>query len=87
VLAVSGGGTTDGTNVILWDRALPVHPSQQWKLIYNKADGTYKLLNPQSMKVLDIRGAGTASGTNLDIYSDLNGANQKWVPSQVTTLP
>jgi hypothetical protein len=41
--------------------------------------GTYYIINPNSGKVLDVAGAGTASGTNVDIYSNLSGANQRWI--------
>lgn len=40
--------------------------------------GTYYIVNPNSGKVLDVAGAGTANGTNVDIYSNQSSANQRW---------
>jgi hypothetical protein len=41
--------------------------------------GVYKLINPQSGKALDVAGAGTENGTNVQIWEDFNGGiAQKW---------
>lgn len=40
--------------------------------------GSYNVYNPRSGKVLDIADGGTANGTNVQIYTDNNGANQLW---------
>lgn len=85
-LDVASGGTADGTNVQAWQRDLTnANGNQKWKLIYNNSDKTYKLLNPQSMKVLDIENNGTANGSNVHIWTDLNASNQKWKLDLVST--
>ncbi|MBW7452971.1 RICIN domain-containing protein [Paenibacillus sepulcri] len=38
----------------------------------------YKLINPASGKALDVNGAGTANGTNVQIYTDNGSVSQKW---------
>ncbi|WP_425456964.1 RICIN domain-containing protein [Cohnella terricola] len=40
--------------------------------------GTYKLINPKSGKALDVSGAGTANGTNVQIWTDNGTGAQKW---------
>lgn len=40
--------------------------------------GTYKLINTNSGKALDVAGAGTAPGTNVQIWSDNGTGAQKW---------
>ncbi|QGQ97747.1 hypothetical protein EHS13_24095 [Paenibacillus psychroresistens] len=75
-LDVSGAGTTDGTNVQVWDDYTFV--SQKWT-VTQLSDGTYKVVNPNSGKALDVSGAGTADGTNVQIWTDYNGSpGQKW---------
>lgn len=43
----------------------------------------YKLINPSSGKALDVAGAGTANGTNVQIWEDNNSAAQEW---RITSL-
>ncbi|TYP79167.1 RICIN domain-containing protein [Paenibacillus methanolicus] len=40
--------------------------------------GTYKLINVNSGKALDVASAGTAPGTNVQIWSDNGSGAQKW---------
>lgn len=40
--------------------------------------GTYKLINVNSGKALDVQGAGTTPGTNVQIYTDNGTGAQKW---------
>ncbi|MFC4305060.1 RICIN domain-containing protein [Cohnella boryungensis] len=40
--------------------------------------GTYKLINTNSGKALDVSGSGTAPGTNVQIWTDNNTGAQKW---------
>ncbi|WP_230633058.1 RICIN domain-containing protein [Paenibacillus athensensis] len=40
--------------------------------------GTYKLINPNSGKALDVAGGGTADGTNVQIWTDNGSAAQQW---------
>jgi len=40
--------------------------------------GIYKLINPNSGKALDVASAGTADGTNVQIWADNGTAAQQW---------
>jgi len=40
--------------------------------------GTYKLINVNSNKALDVSGAGTTPGTNVQIWTDNGSGAQKW---------
>ncbi|WP_430122144.1 RICIN domain-containing protein [Paenibacillus solani] len=40
--------------------------------------GTYKLINPNSGKALDVSGSGTTAGTNVQIWTDNGSGAQKW---------
>lgn len=71
-LDLAGWGTSDGTDVILWD----CHggSNQQWRRNGNA------LVNPQSGKCLDVRGAGTANGSEVWLWSCIpNGIAQQWI--------
>lgn len=78
-LDVSGASTSDGATLIQssWNGG----PNQQWKLIPN-SDGSYRLANAKSGKVLDSPG-NSAQGANLDQWTGDGGDNQSWqlVPS------
>ncbi|MDB5052753.1 MAG: sugar-binding protein, partial [Bacilli bacterium] len=39
---------------------------------------TYKLINQNSGKALDVTGLGTTDGTNVEIWSDNGSGAQKW---------
>ncbi|MGI5175597.1 RICIN domain-containing protein [Dactylosporangium sp. CA-152071] len=68
---VSGGRTTDGAAVQLWDCL--GNGAQQWR----RSGNTF--VNPQSGKCLDAAGAGTADGTVLQLWTCLNNSAQQWV--------
>lgn len=72
-LDVNAAGTSDGTNVQIWDDNGT--GAQQW-VITDVGGGLYKVINVNSNKGLDV--AGTASGSNVQIWSYGAGANQKW---------
>jgi endoglucanase len=72
-LDVTAAGTSDGTNVQIWDDN--GSGAQQW-VITDVGGGLYKVINVNSNKGLDV--AGTASGSNVQIWSYGAGANQKW---------
>jgi chitodextrinase len=75
-LDVSGGNTTDGTNVQTWtDNGLD---PQRW-IAEKQTDGSYRLSSKLNTgKVLDVANSGTADGTNVRLWS-WNGSNaQKW---------
>ncbi|MER7689693.1 alpha-L-fucosidase [Streptomyces sp. NPDC097610] len=82
VLEVGNGATADGAAVDQW----PWNggTNQQWKLLPN-ADGSYRLSNVRSGKVLDSPDA-SAQGAGLDQWADDGGDNQSWklVPSQTS---
>ncbi|WP_220213455.1 alpha-L-fucosidase [Streptomyces shenzhenensis] len=79
VMDVSGGSTADGGSVIQWPWTGGTN--QQWKLTPN-ADGSYRLVNGRSGKVLESP-SGSAVGANLDQWADNSADNQWWqlVPS------
>jgi endoglucanase Acf2 len=43
---------------------------------------TYKLINPNSGKALDVSNSGTADGTNVQIWTDNASGAQKWTATQ-----
>ncbi|MEK3752053.1 cellulase family glycosylhydrolase [Paenibacillus sp. FSL E2-8871] len=73
VLDVTAAGTSDGTNVQIWDDNGT--GAQQW-VITDVGGGLYNVINVNSNKGLDV--AGTVSGSNVQIWSYGAGANQKW---------
>jgi hypothetical protein len=78
-LDVSEAGTADGTNVRIWTSNGT--SAQKWQLVPISSivsGATYKLINVNSGKALDVTGAGTAVGTNVEIYTDNNTAAQRW---------
>ncbi|GAB3970441.1 hypothetical protein GCM10029978_043720 [Actinoallomurus acanthiterrae] len=79
VMDVANASTADGGTIIQWPWSGGTN--QQWKLVPN-ADGSYRLVNVRSGKVLESPG-GSAQGANLDQWTDSGGDNQWWklVPS------
>ncbi|MEV6210690.1 alpha-L-fucosidase [Kitasatospora sp. NPDC051914] len=79
VMDVSDASTADGAVVIQWPWTGGTN--QQWKLLPN-SDGSYRLSNVKSGKVLDSPGS-SAQGANLDQWTADTGDNQSWqlVPS------
>ena len=74
-LDVSGSGTTDGTNIQVYQGNGSI--AQKFK-VQSTGDGWFKISNPFSGKCLDVQGGSTKSGTNVQLYS-YNGSNaQKW---------
>lgn len=74
-LDVSNIGTTNGTNVQIWDQNAT--GAQYWQ-VTGTADGFYTLKNPISGKYLDVDGAGIANGTNVQIWESTGSCAQKW---------
>ncbi|MER6080718.1 RICIN domain-containing protein [Streptomyces sp. NPDC001833] len=74
VLDVSGASTADGGAVIQWPWGGGTN--QQWKLLPD-ADGSYRLSNVRSGKVLQSPG-GSAQGDGLSQWTDDGGDNQSW---------
>ncbi|MEV4561188.1 alpha-L-fucosidase [Kitasatospora sp. NPDC049285] len=81
VLDVSGGSSSDGALVVqsTWNAGT----SQQWKLLPN-SDGSYRLSNVKSGKVLDSPGS-SAQGADLDQWTADSGDNQSWQLSPSAT--
>ncbi|MFF4798861.1 alpha-L-fucosidase [Streptomyces sp. NPDC001351] len=79
VMDVKDASTADGALVIQWPWTGGAN--QQWKLLPD-TDGSYRLSNVKSGKVLDSPG-GSARGANLDQWTDSGSDNQWWklVPS------
>ncbi|WP_079051821.1 alpha-L-fucosidase [Streptomyces regalis] len=74
VLDVSGASSADGAAVIQWPWTGGTN--QQWQLLPN-TDGSYRLSNVRSGKVLDSPG-GSAQGVALDQWTDTDSSNQWW---------
>nr|WP_258193793.1 RICIN domain-containing protein [Streptomyces sp. MA5143a] len=74
VLDVSAASSADGAAVIQWPWTGGTN--QQWKLLPN-TDGSYRLSNVRSGKVLDSPG-GSAEGAALGQWADTDAGNQWW---------
>ncbi|MGW1747092.1 alpha-L-fucosidase [Streptomyces sp. NPDC002092] len=74
VMDVKDASTADGALVIQWPWTGGTN--QQWKLLPD-TDGSYRLSNVKSGKVLDSPG-GSAQGANLDQLTDSGSDNQDW---------
>ncbi|MDX5566110.1 alpha-L-fucosidase [Streptomyces sp. ID05-04B] len=74
VLDVNAASSADGAAVIQWPWTGGTN--QQWKLLPN-TDGSYRLSNVRSGKVLDSPG-GSAEGAALDQWTDTDANNQWW---------
>ncbi|WP_199044644.1 RICIN domain-containing protein, partial [Glycomyces salinus] len=70
-LDAEGGGTSDGTAVIVWD----CHggSNQQWNV---GSDGS--ITSAASGLCLDVSGASTANGALVQLWSCHGGDNQRW---------
>lgn len=74
-------GTTNGTPMQIWTYA--GGRNQQWRAV-SLGNGNYKFVGVGSNRCLDVPGASTANGVQLDIY-DCNGTGaQSW---QLTAQP
>ena len=73
----SGGmnlGYTD-TNVCT---VTPVLEGEQYWTLARQSDGSYKITNKATGKVLDVYAASRASGANVDLYASNNTNAQRW---------
>ncbi len=81
LLGVKDFATTNGTPVESQED-LGQNPNQLWAIVYAntpvQSGKTYKLINPNSEKGLDVDGAGTADRTNVQIWDDYTFVSQKW---------
>ena len=55
----------DQVNILTWEKHNK--PSEQWYVVSN-GDGTYRFVNKNSGKVMDVYGGQTANGTNVQQY-------------------
>ena len=55
----------DQVNILTWEKHNK--PSEQWYVVAN-GDGTYRFVNKNSGKVMDVYGGQTANGTNVQQY-------------------
>ncbi|MFE7835151.1 alpha-L-fucosidase [Streptomyces sp. NPDC057474] len=74
VMDVSGASSADGAGIIQWPSTGGTN--QQWKLLPN-ADGSFRLANVRSGKLLDSPGS-SAQGAVLDQWADTGTSNQWW---------
>jgi alpha-L-fucosidase len=74
VLEVRDASPADGGLMIQWPWT--GGPNQRWQLVPN-TDGTYRLLNVRSGKLLESPN-GSVQGTQLDQYADTASDNQWW---------
>ncbi len=76
------GNPNSGLNLSLSDSNVIIYtpsdkPAQVWHFV-RQSNGSYKVINTKNNLVLDVQGAGTASGTNVQICTDNGGSNQRW---------
>ena len=74
-LDLSGYGSTNGTNVQIWDC------TGAWNQVWQRkfdSSGRSIMVNPQSGRCLDVAGGGTANGTNVQLWDCNNNAAQVW---------
>ena len=84
VLDVDGLSTSDGAGIQQWDYL--GGENQQWRLVPlggNFSPGGFKIVNRLSGKVLDDTGDSLTSGTIMQQWTDLGGANQQWLITPV----
>ncbi|XYI03703.1 RICIN domain-containing protein [Sorangium sp. So ce1128] len=69
---ISGGGTTNGTKIQLWD----CHGGAAQIFEYNKIAGTIKMVN--NNKCMDLSAGNTANGTKIQLWDCTGGENQRF---------
>ncbi len=77
VLDVSGGSTSNGANIQLWEEANV--KQQKFKLTYNASTKTYTITATHSNKVLDVYCGESDNGTNVQQYDGNNTTAQQWI--------
>ncbi len=77
-IAMNSGGMNlgyTGTNV--WTVTPVLEANQYWTLT-RQTDGSYKITNKATGKVLDVYAASRASGANVDLYASNDTNAQRW---------
>ena len=80
VLDVSGGLSSNGANVHIWDWNGTC--AQFWHL-HKRTDGKYSLYSACSDKVLDVSGGNSSNGTNIQTWSSNDTDSQKWTFNKI----
>ncbi len=83
-IAMNSGGMNlgyTGTNV--WTVTPVLGADQSWKLT-RQSDGSYKITNNATGKVLDVYAASRANGANVDLYASNDTNAQRWFIYQHT---
>ncbi len=83
-LDVSGGGKYNGANVQLYNWLNLA--SQKWKIKY-ASDGTYQLIDNNSGLYLDVYGAYSADGTNIQLYQGNGNNAQRFIFNKTEINP
>ena len=52
-------------------------PAQQWNFI-RQSDGSYVIINVKYGKYLDVDGASSKAGTNVQIWENTGSSAQRW---------
>jgi glucosylceramidase len=68
-LDVKGGGSADGTEIILW--SCHGKANQRWEVVNGAIKGI-------GGKCLDVKGGGSADGTSIILWPCHGKANQRW---------
>jgi len=76
-VSIINSPAANGTNVQIWTYSSGA-AKQKWNIVAN-ADGSFKLVNPNSGKALDVNHSGTTNGTNVQIHTDNGSGAQKWM--------
>lgn len=66
----------EGTNIAIWQ--FHGGANQQWQLIYNKTNGSYKIYNPNSKLYLGLANNNTNNGNNIQLRADKGTCHTEW---------
>jgi Ricin-type beta-trefoil lectin domain-like len=88
LLTISGGITTDGGIAITSPKRTPTLLEQQWK-VETAANGFSILTARHSGKILQVRGASSADGAQVEQGTNASKCHQRWkfTPVPVTPAP
>jgi len=75
VMAVSNGGTANGTKLVQW--GYNGGDEQKWTFAH-LGNGQYKITGVASGRVADVSGNNNTNGSDLNLWDWVNVNNQKW---------
>lgn len=79
LLDLNGSNTTNGAIVSLWSNNNPTTNNQVWRLKRSSTPGKYYIQSEaDTAKVLNVRGAATANGTQIEIWQNTGSSAQEW---------